>query len=212
MTILWFALMAMVGLGWGVYSDVRRRKAESAICVTPPVVERSTWHDTVPHNELTQLIELGNTSSRASYERMGEIVDVVETAKSQVAALEESNQRIAAIVHTIAQIAAQTNLLALNAAIEAARAGEAGRGFAVVADEVRKLAERSSSATKEISALVTDAESRTVIALEAVQAGSRLAADQSTTMDQTSRALIELQDLAAGWAPLSTGEPYEEAA
>lgn len=212
MTYLWFALMAIAGLGWGVYSDLRRRKAEVASCTPATALAQAVPHDTDRQEELAQLIELGNASSKASTERMGEIVDVVETAKSQLAALEESSQRIAAIVHTIDQIAAQTNLLALNAAIEAARAGDAGRGFAVVADEVRKLAERSASATKEISALVTDIEARTVIALEAVQSGSRLAADQSYTVDQTSRAFSELQDLAAGWAPMSDEDVIEEAA
>lgn len=212
MTILWFALMAIAGLAWGVYADIRRRKAEAASSAPSPVVEPSAWYDVDRQEELAQLIDLGSASSRASAERMGEIVGVVETAKAQLAALDESSQRIATIVHTIDQIAAQTNLLALNAAIEAARAGDAGRGFAVVADEVRKLAERSASATKEISALVTDVESRTVIALEAVQSGSRLAAEQSYTVDQTTRALAELQDLAAGWAPLPPADAIEEAA
>ncbi|MBN2099308.1 MAG: cache domain-containing protein [Dehalococcoidia bacterium] len=104
---------------------------------------------------------------------MGKVKSAMDLVSVRVTDLGERSGEIGKIVATIDDIASQTNLLALNAAIEAARAGEQGRGFAVVADEVRKLAERSSLATKEIASIVDGIRTGVAEAVSAMQQGSR---------------------------------------
>jgi methyl-accepting chemotaxis protein len=107
--------------------------------------------------------------------KMQTIADSVAATAKTVEGLGKSSDQIGHIIGVIDDIADQTNLLALNAAIEAARAGEQGRGFAVVADEVRKLAERTSAATKEIAQMVKGIQDETVAAVTAMEAGTKQA-------------------------------------
>ena len=115
-----------------------------------------------------------------------------EAVSHTIRELAAKSDQIGVIVETITGIAGQTNLLALNAAIEAARAGEQGRGFAVVADEVRKLAEESQRAAEQISELINSIQSETVKAVEVVEDGARRTAQGSSTVEHTREAFLRI--------------------
>lgn len=114
---------------------------------------------------------------------LSDAIDGMVLIRDSIHELSNKSVQIGEIVEVIDDIAEQTNLLALNAAIEAARAGEAGKGFAVVADEVRKLAERSSKATKEISELVNVIQDNTRYSVETVESGNNKAAKAGETFE-----------------------------
>jgi methyl-accepting chemotaxis protein len=115
--------------------------------------------------------EEGQERVSATMEGIRRIADTVNKSTDTIRSLGQSSQQIGEIINTINDIADQTNLLALNAAIEAARAGEQGRGFAVVADEVRKLAERTARATHEIGEMIERIQNETSASVDTIEAG-----------------------------------------
>ena len=118
----------------------------------------------------------------------------MQDAVQGIEALDEQSQVIGTIIKTISGIAEQTNLLALNAAIEAARAGEQGRGFAVVADEVRQLASRTTKATAEIAGVVQQNQRLASDAVEVIGTGRRQAEDGLDLANQAGLVIVEIQE------------------
>jgi twitching motility protein PilJ len=116
---------------------------------------------------------------------------VAETTR-KVKRLAESSQEISKIVALISQIASRTNLLALNASIEAARAGEAGRGFAIVADEVRQLADRAAKASKEIEQIVLQIQGETGSVMTAMEEGTQQVIEGTRLAEQAKRSLEDI--------------------
>jgi methyl-accepting chemotaxis protein len=152
----------------------------------------------------TQAAVKGGSAVTETIKGMQRIRATVQSTGKKIKGLGERSLEIGAIIEVINEIATQTNLLALNAAIEAARAGEQGRGFAVVADEVRKLAERAARATKDITGLIKGIQVETSEAVTVMEEGTREVEEGTKLADQAGAALREIELIVKQTATLMT--------
>ncbi|MFZ3172924.1 MAG: methyl-accepting chemotaxis protein [Carboxydocellales bacterium] len=155
------------------------------------VVERAEYIKSASQQSYETAQE-GGKAVEATIQEMHLVKAAVFDSADKMTKLGEQSQQIGEIIEVIDEIAEQTNLLALNAAIEAARAGEHGKGFAVVADEVRKLAERSGKATKEIANLVMIIQKGTEVAVKSMEVGTNQVEKGVGTAQSAGRALTEI--------------------
>ena len=170
-------------------------KVSSAVEMMSIVVYDVTRNSTIAAKSATEAAELavrGGAVVAETINGMNKISHSVNRSANTITVLGERSEQIGEIIKVINDIANQTNLLALNAAIEAARAGEQGRGFAVVADEVRKLAERTTSATKEIGGMIKHIQEETRNAVESMQSATKEVEEGVTLANQADESLKQI--------------------
>lgn len=184
-------------------ADRARQQSDAASSMAAAVEQMAVSIDQVKENadEAHGIsIDAGNISQEGAAvihnaaNEMRKISDAVQSSSTIVEDLGRQSDQITSIVNTIKEIADQTNLLALNAAIEAARAGEQGRGFAVVADEVRKLAERTSLSTTEIGGMVGKIQNGTRSAVNSMQAGVTQVSNGVELANQAGNSINRIRD------------------
>ncbi len=186
-------------------ADGAQGQAHAVQDMTVAAAELSTELELVSENAQTSatvsqknadMAHEGATTVQEAVKAMRAISNVVSITGEKVEQMSKHSAAIGEILVTIDEIAGQTNLLALNAAIEAARAGEQGRGFAVVADEVRKLAEKTGRATKEIEGLIHTVQNGTTEAVEAMHTSLNYVANGSTLAEKAGESLETITNIA----------------
>lgn len=152
--------------------------------------------------QAVEIASKGSKTVRRTIDGMDIIREQIQETSKRIKRLGESSQEIGDIVELINDIADQTNILSLNAAIQAAMAGEAGRGFAVVADEVQRLAERSGNATKQIEALVKTIQTDTNEAVISMEHSTSGVVDGARLAEDAGEALVEIENVSNRLAEL----------
>ncbi len=151
-------------------------------------------------NQANEESNNGQETVNTAISKIDRLANEVQQAAEVLHRVEEDSQKVGTVLDVIKDIAEQTNLLALNAAIEAARAGEQGRGFAVVADEVRTLAGRTQQSTEEIQKMIENLQSGTREAVDVMERGQQMTGE---TVDQANKAGEALQAIAAAVATIT---------
>lgn len=184
-------------------SESSRQQSESAASMAAATEEMLTSIEHVAENarhtygivrQSGELSQRGESIVNSAAQEMNKIAEAVNVSSTSIDQLGRESDRISEIVKVIREIADQTNLLALNAAIEAARAGEQGRGFAVVADEVRKLAERTSHSTLEISNMIEKIQAETGDAVTGMRQGTARVKDGVELAQQAGLSMANIRE------------------
>jgi twitching motility protein PilJ len=191
--------------------QVTEKQAKEIQATTSSVLQMASSMDTVSANaqQCAQVAEQSLAASEKgahavheSIASMDALREQIQETSKRIKRLGESSQEIGEIVQLIAGITEQTNVLALNAAIQAAAAGEAGRGFTVVAEEVQRLAERSAEATKQIGAIVRTIQSDTHDAVVAMEKSTMGVVEGAKLTDAAGQALQEINEVSKRLADL----------
>lgn len=193
-------------------TDLQRQAAEieqlatamNEMAATIAEVARHAQNTSDATGQSEQQAQQGQIKMRSVINAINEIAQEVDNASGTIQTVQQESQNIGTILDTIQAIAEQTNLLALNAAIEAARAGEQGRGFAVVADEVRNLAARTQTSTTEIKNLIDRLQQSAANAVKTMDAGVEKAKRGVVMADEAGEALADIMQSVSAISDMTT--------